>query len=259
MLPVKMKKDLKDGHVVIGPSIAELYTPVLARLFGRVGFDWLHIELEHVLMDEEQLYNFIAAGDSAGIPSIVKLPELSRNFVCRSLDGGAAGVRLTWVETRQEMEKLVAWAKYPPDGIRPFWNGANTEYHNKPFTEYAPIANANTIVMAHVETRKGIENIDEICKVKNVDVAIIGPSDLSISLGVPDRTDDPRFLEAAKSLVRACESNKVVPGMSCSTVEDAKKWISRGFRCLDLSSEWEMLHSKASDELKELRKVLGYT
>ena len=148
--------------------------------------------------------------------------------------------------------------KYPPDGIRAYWTGANTDYYNVPFTEYAPVANANTVTMAHIETKRGIENIDDICKVKNLDVAIIGPTDLSISLGIPGKIEDPMFLAASKSLLSACESNKVVPGITCSTVEQAKTWISMGFRCIDISNDWEMLYAKASEDVRALKTHLGY-
>jgi 2-dehydro-3-deoxyglucarate aldolase/4-hydroxy-2-oxoheptanedioate aldolase len=113
--------------------------------------------------------------------------------------------------------------------------------------------NAQTMVIVQFETALSIERCDELLSVPGIDVAMVGPTDLSISLGVPGEFDHPKILEAMDVFVAACERHGVVPGIHCRDSNMAMPWLQRGMRFLGCGSEHGMLLAKARDTMAELR------
>src|SRR5205823_5163139 len=149
------------------------------------------------------------------------------------LDAGVSGVRLPRTEALEQMRKLVEWAKYPPVGDRAIYLGQNADFEDRDLDGYMKEANESTMIFAHIETAKGVEAIDQILSDRNVDVAIIGLYDLSISYGVPGKFDHPLIEQAADKIIRACKNYGVAPGTYASSIESAEYWIKRGMRCME--------------------------
>ena len=117
-------------------------------------------------------------------------------------------------------------------------------------------ANASTVVMPHVETVKAIENIEEIASVKHVDAVIVGPYDLSISLGAPGQFDQPKSWCVVEKVTKACKKNGIAAGMTVGSFEEGRRWIEKGMTCIECSSDRDILFNGAKAIVRQFGDYL---
>ena len=181
-----------DSRTISEQRLGGLFVQVLDNapcvLMARAaGFDFLFFDGEHGDIDYAGLSTLMLLGNSVGIPSLVRAPQLARADVSRILDLGATGVMVPMVETASQARQLVEWAKYPTLGRRSYSGGAHTGYGpSGNHQQNMERANASVLAIAQIETVEGVRNADEILSVEGLDAAIIGPCDLAISMGEPD-------------------------------------------------------------------------
>lgn len=189
-----------------GSFIKILTNPSVTILAKNAGFDFLFYDCEHGMFTYETLHNLILMGNAVGIPSFVRVPQLARGDISRSLDCGATGVMVPMIENREQAKLLVEWSKYPPIGYRSYSGGANTNYkpsgnHRNNMIEL----NESVISIAQIETVQGVMNIEEILSVEGIDAVIVGPADLAISLGIPGDYFNTMEIEAIDKVASACK------------------------------------------------------
>ena len=158
-------------------------------------------DLEHGFAPIESLSGLMLYGNAIGIPTYVRVPEAGKAAISKTLDAGAAAVLLPMTETAEEARLLVRYGKYPPLGRRSYAGGPHTGYgpggeHRRHMEE----ENARVRLYAQIETVKGVEHAGEILAVEGIDGAIVGPADLSISMGIPDDEENERELAAIRSV-----------------------------------------------------------
>jgi 2-dehydro-3-deoxyglucarate aldolase/4-hydroxy-2-oxoheptanedioate aldolase len=179
----------------------------------------------------------IAFCRGTGIVPIARVPDVNAAPLSRVLDLGALGVMVPRVESRAQMEDIVAQLKYAPVGKRGVALGiAHDRYHPEGPSYFAD-ANAQTLVIALLETATAFEHLDEIVSVKGLDVAWMGHYDLTVSMGIPAQFDHPRFLAAMDQLLETCARHHVAPGFLIATPADALFWIGKGFRMISMGSD----------------------
>jgi 2-dehydro-3-deoxyglucarate aldolase/4-hydroxy-2-oxoheptanedioate aldolase len=147
------------------------------------------------------------------------------------------GIMAPRVETRAQVERIVAELKYPPQGKRGVALGLAHDLYRPGGAGYLSQANDETSVIVIVETVRAFENLEEIVSAPGLDVAWMGHYDLTTSMGIPAQFDHPRFLDAMDSLLQACAKYNVAAGFLPSTAADAAHWIGKGFRVLSLGSD----------------------
>jgi 2-keto-3-deoxy-L-rhamnonate aldolase RhmA len=189
-----------------GSFMKILTNPSITILAKNAGLDFLFYDCEHGMYTYETLHNLILMGNAVGIPSFIRVPQLARGDVSRSLDSGAAGVMVPMIENKEQAKSLVEWSKYPPVGNRGYAGGANTNYrssgnHRNNMNEL----NESVISIAQIETDLGIKNIEEIVSIEGIDAVIVGPADLAISLGIPGDYFNPIEIEAIDKVAAACQ------------------------------------------------------
>jgi 2-dehydro-3-deoxyglucarate aldolase/4-hydroxy-2-oxoheptanedioate aldolase len=158
------------------------------------------------------------------------------------------------VESPELLEQAVSWTRFPPMGTRGFGLAA-------PQLDYQPVSipdaishvNANVLVVLQIETRPALERIDELLAVPNIDAVLIGPGDLSISLGVPGEFDHPRFVAAVETIRDRCDRAGIAPGMHMRSLELGRQWRGRGFRLVSCNSDLGFLLDKASETVAMLK------
>ena len=256
----KTKVRLQNNEIVFGCALQQYRSSEIPRVFAAAGFDYMFIDAEHGGFGLETIQDMVSAANNAGITPFVRIGELLYSLVTRALDIGAQGIIFPRVEDPKKLEEAISWTKYPPDGVRGFgFMAPQLNYKPIPLPEIIEKLNYNTMNIVQFETLSSIENCDELLSVKGIDVAMIGPVDLSISLDVPGEFEHPKMLEAAERLVAACEKYNVVPGIHCRTPQDAIPWVKRGMRFIGGGSEHGMLLEKAKESMFELREVLEET
>ena len=247
-----IKKGLKEGKTYIG-TFAKITDPCVVELFSMTGFDFFIIDNEHTQMSKESMVNLLRASDISGIVPIVRVRENSRAQILQALDGGALGVMVPETSSREEVQLVVDNAKYAPLGKRgytPSSRAAGYGFMNA--SEYAEIANENSMVVVYCETAKGIENIDEMLRVKGIDVMFIGPMDLSQALGVTGQSKHPLVVEAMKRIIGKAKSAGVAVGTIAPNAQEAQKLIDMGVQLIGLSSDQGMIAYAGKQFMKEL-------
>lgn len=186
--------------------------PSIAEIFSSGDFDFLAIDMEHTTISLEQAQRIIAASQSSGVPCLPRPVSHSNDWIKPLLDSGADGIIAPLVNDFETSTNLSDLIKYPPEGKRSF--GVNRAHgYGKNFEKYISEWNEDSLYIAQIESVHGLKNIDQILKTKNLDGVMIGPYDLSGSLGVPEQIQHQLVLDAEKVIIEACKR----VGKSCGT------------------------------------------
>ncbi len=206
-----VKKALKEGKVVIGATVTAANADVAATLAG-AGFDFLWIEMEHSPLTLETVRSMILATRGLKAMPFTRVPVNEPWLAKRVLDIGSLGVVFPFTSTRELAEQAVKSCKYPPLGIRGFGAAMASSRWGMSGADYAKFANENVLVVVIIEQKQAIDNIEEIAAVPGVDVLFIGVNDLSYSLGVGGRTNDPIVEEAVNKVLAAGKKHNLPVG-----------------------------------------------
>lgn len=146
--------------------------------------------------------------------------------------------------------------KYPPIGRRgSVMARGHTNFQSGPVGEAMQAMNDETLLIVQVETREALDGIDDILSLPGIDVALVGPNDLSIALGMPGELDDPRFIHAIERTIDACRSHSVVPAIHVNEVDRATWWAQRGMRMVSISSEAGLMIKAGKDAVSTVKKA----
>jgi 2-keto-3-deoxy-L-rhamnonate aldolase RhmA len=232
-----LRKRLRDGEVVLGQMVLELFTSGIGPMLAASGMDFVIYDMEHGRCDIALLAEMVASCRGSNIVPMARVPDRNFQPLSRVLDIGVRGVMVPRVETRAQAEEIVAQLKYAPAGRRGVALGVAHDLYRAAGPEFFAQANADSIVILLLETARAFENLDEIVSVPGVDIAWMGHYDLTVSMGIPAQFEHPLFLEAMDSLVACCRRYAVAPGFLPATPESAAHWIRKGFRAISLGSD----------------------
>jgi 2-keto-3-deoxy-L-rhamnonate aldolase RhmA len=253
----RTKVRLQNNEVVFGCALQQYRSTEIPRLLAAVGFDYLFIDSEHGGFSLETVQDIVVASNQSGITPFVRVGEMRYSLVTRALDVGAQGIIFPRVESASLLKEAIGWTKYPPVGTRGFgFMAPQLDYEQLRIPEIIQHLNAHTMVIVQFETVLSLERCDELLTVPGIDVAMVGPTDLSISLGMPGEFDHPKLIEAIDVFIEACDRHGVVPGIHCRTAKMATLWLQRGMRFLGCGSEHGMMLEKARDTMDFLRSAL---
>jgi 2-keto-3-deoxy-L-rhamnonate aldolase RhmA len=233
----KVKEKLKKGEVAHGQMVLELFSAGVGPMLHAAGMEFVLWDMEHGRCDISMVAQMIALSRTTDIVPMVRVPDLNAAPLSRVLDLGARGVMVPRVETRAQMEEIVALLKYAPEGRRGVALGIAHDLYRAGGPSAFAEANNDIMVIALLETAKAFENLDEIVSVPGLDVAWMGHYDLTVSMGIPAQFDHPRFLAAMDQLVETCKRHNVAPGFLPATPADTIHWVKKGFRMISLGSD----------------------
>jgi 2-keto-3-deoxy-L-rhamnonate aldolase RhmA len=236
--PNRLRERLAQGQLVIGTMLVEIRQPSVMTMLANAGFDFVLIDNEHGPFSVETIADLSRAARDAGVTPIVRIPELTYSHVAQALDGGAQGIMLPRVTTRAQVEECVRFMKYPPLGRR----GAvlargHTAFKAGPLADTLAASNRETFLIVQIETAEAVESLDEIASVTGVDALLIGPTDLSLALGVPGKMEDPKLASAIERTMAACATHGVTPAIHSNDVGMTSSWARRGMRLVSINSE----------------------
>ena len=210
----KTKQQLAQGQTVYGCMMQQYRSTEIPKLFAAVGFDFIFIDTEHGGFDLETVQDLIRTSNLCGITPLVRVTELLYSLVARLLDVGAQGIILPRVEDPKVLEEAIGWMKFPPLGTRGFGIAAPLiDYEQQSFPKIIEHFNANTMAVVQFESQTAIDRSDELLSVPGIDVALVGPADLSISLGLPGEFEHPKVIETITKFMEVCRRYKVAPGI----------------------------------------------
>jgi 2-keto-3-deoxy-L-rhamnonate aldolase RhmA len=248
-----VKKALAEGKVQLGTGFGQLRSQDVVRILGDAGFHWAFVDTEHGGFDLETVQDLCRISALTGFCPIVRVSDLQYSLVARALDVGAQGIIFPRVESPELLEKAVSWTKFPPLGVRGFGlTGLQVDHEKVTIPEIIAHRNANTLVVLQIETRRALDARNELLSVPGIDAVMIGPADLSISLGVGGEFQHPTMVDAMEKIRDSCVEHGVAPGTQTRAIPQAKFWRERGMRFLGCSNEHGMLYDRACEIAREL-------
>jgi len=255
--PNRVKQALRRGEPVIGTMMSEVRSPGFIWMLANAGFDFVFIDMEHGTYDLSIVADMIKVARLAEIVPLVRVPDLAYQLVAQALDAGAMGVMLPRVETRAQVERLVSFMKYPPLGVRGATVGrGHTDYGPAEPQELVGHMNGHTLVILQIERAQAIANIDELLAVPGVDAAVIGPFDLTISLG-EQHVLAPAVDDAIQRVVAAAQRHNVASGIHIADSTVVLEWYRRGMTMLACGSDLGFFNAGAQQTLAALRQGTG--
>ncbi len=205
-----LKDAFQSEKLTIG-SWVTLAHPAIAEIMAKAGFDWLVVDLEHSVITIREAEELIRVIELCGIPPLVRVSANDPVQIKRVMDAGAHGVVVPMVTTSDEAEQAVVAVKYPPFGNRGV-GLARAQGYGTRFEEYRTWLERNSVVVVMVEHIKAVENLDDILRVERLDGFIVGPYDISASLGVPGDLEHSAMAGALKEIQRVAGKYKAVAG-----------------------------------------------
>lgn len=244
--PNTMKAKLAAGKLCVGTMLVEIRQPAIMTMLANGGFDFVLVDNEHGPFSVETVAELCRAARAEGVTPVVRVPELTYAHVAQSLDGGAQGIMLPRVVERSQVEECVRWMKYTPEGRR----GAvlargHTSFKAGPLLETLAALNRESMLVVQVETREAVERLDEILSVPGVDAALVGPTDLSVALGVGGQMEHPSLVAAIEATIAACARHRVVPAIHTNDTAMTAAWARKGMRMVSINSEVGLLTAAA--------------
>ncbi len=250
-----LKHKLLSGEKTIGswltmPSLA------ISELMAKVGFDWLTIDLEHSSLSIEQAGEMIRIIDLAGVSPLVRLTSNDGNQIKRVMDSGAHGIIVPLVKTKGDAEQAVSSVYYPPKGIRGV-GLARAQDYGIGFHEYRDWLEENAIIIVQIEHIDAVNNLKDILSVDGVDGYIIGPYDLSASLGVSGEFDHSFMIEAMNEIYRVATTLGKYGGIHIVEPDTdlLKQSVLEGFTFLAYSVDFRMLDVSARIGMKSFKEL----
>jgi 2-dehydro-3-deoxyglucarate aldolase/4-hydroxy-2-oxoheptanedioate aldolase len=226
-----IKHTLKDGGWVLGTCLTDYLGTEAVTVLKAAGLDHFFVDAEHSRASFTDIQNLVRAAKGANLTPLVRIADIEYSLVARMLDCGAFGIIAPRIERPEQVENLVRIMKFPPRGHRGY--GLRNIINDFEFTgaqSEMDSSDEETMVIPQVETKAAVECIDEIAAIPGVDATMVGPFDLSVSLGIPGQFDSAIFWDAFDRMVEGCNKYGVAPGVHAGNPEMLQKCKEHGAR-----------------------------
>jgi 2-dehydro-3-deoxyglucarate aldolase len=252
-----LKEKLKNNKLTIGSWIM-MKDPISVEVMALAGFEWLVVDIEHTSIDFQTVENLIRAIQSKSIKALVRVSKNEEVVIKRVLDMGADGIVVPMICSQDDAIKAVKYAKYPPIGKRGVGLYRASEYGLK-FEEYKKWVNEELIIIAQIEHINAVNNIDEILKVKGIDGIIIGPYDLSGTMGYPGEFEREEVKKAVKKVIDRCKFFGIPSGFHVVDTNPKKlqEKIKEGCTFLAYGIDYFFMRDAAIKGMNKIKKGLN--
>ena len=249
-----LKEKLKSNKLTIGSWISIAH-PDVVEIMATAGFDWLVVDMEHTSTDINTAKTLIATIKAKGLQPLVRVGANDELLIKQVMDSGAEGVIVPMIKSGAEAKKAVDFVKYPPFGKRGV-GLYRAQNYGTTFNEYKLWNQENSVVIPQIEHIKAVENIDEILTTEGVDGILIGPYDLSASMGFPGEYDRTDVKEAIERVKTACKKHNKPLGFHVikSDAQFLQEKINEGYTFLAFSIDFFFLGDKVREEMAKIKK-----
>ncbi|PHM16472.1 MAG: 2,4-dihydroxyhept-2-ene-1,7-dioic acid aldolase [Sulfuricurvum sp. PD_MW2] len=254
---MSLKNKLKSNSLTIGSWIT-IGHPAIVDIMARAGFEWLVIDLEHTSIDLSQAHILISTIQANGMKALVRVSKNEEVIIKRILDMGADGIVVPMVKSKTDALEAIDYAKYPPIGKRGVGLFRAQKY-GLGFDDYKEWVNNELVIIAQIEHIEAVHNIEEIITTEGIDGIIIGPYDLSGSMGYPGEYHREDVKEAVAKVLKICKEKNVPSGFHVIESDPAKlqERIAQGCTFLAYSLDFFFLGDCARKGMNTIQKDLA--
>lgn len=249
-----LRQRVLAGEQVLGTMLFEFFTPGIAQIAKNSGCEYIIYDMEHAGLGYETFKAQVAHCRGIGVAPMVRVPRSDYQFLARALDVGAEGVMIPMVESVEQAKAIAEATRYPPVGRRGAAFGfAHDHYEAGSPADKIKFANARNLVIAQIETERGLADVEAIAAVDGIDVLWVGHFDLTNFLGIPGQFDNPTYLDAIKRIVKAGRAHGKGLGFMASDAKWARDYKAHGFHMLASGTDMALLGSGIKSILDPLR------
>jgi len=227
-------------EVLLGTFI-QLASPLATEIVAQAGFDWLLVDLEHGSGSEATLLADLQAMNGSGVRAMVRVESGERLRIGRALDAGAHGIMVPRITSADQAAQVARFLRFPPQGVRGVALGTRGAGFGRVAVADVSRLNEDVLGIMQIETLESLESVDAIAAVDGADVLFIGPSDLSVALGIPGQLDHPRFREALERIVDAARRHNKAVGTLLRNAQQVEATVRQGITFIGISSEASLL------------------
>lgn len=249
-MSAEFRQRLLSGERLLGTMVT-LPTPAVAEILADLGFDWLFVDGEHGPLETADLLGILQAAGTK-TTCLVRVPAAHEVPIKKALDLGAGGIIVPQVNTAEQASDVVRFSRYTPGGARGV-GLARAHGYGLRFQDYVQTANERTSVVVQAEHIRAAENIESIVKVEGVDAVLLGPYDLSASLGKTGKLDDKSVTDAIDHITKTCLAARMPLGVFGVTASAVRPYIDRGYRLIVAGVDTLLLGFAARTLLADLR------
>ncbi len=256
----EFKKQLRAGTPKLGIFLNS-HSPTVAEQLSHSGYDWLLVDTQHGPMGNLELSAMLAGIANGGAKSLVRVAGYhDRGGIQQTLDMGADGVLVPYINNAEEARQAVSCARYPTAGTRSVYFPQRS-MNRAGLLGYAGAANENVIVALQVETADCIKNIDDIAAVPGVDILFLGQNDLCMSMGLyekykfPDMYTSPELNAATDKLRAAAKKNNVILGLFLFGTARVGEFLDKGFTLISVGNDLHHILTQAGAYVKDVEGV----
>ncbi|MDL2229557.1 hypothetical protein LJC14_04825 [Treponema sp. OttesenSCG-928-L16] len=254
-MKLTMKERLKNGEQLIGTMVSELRIPGVIRMLDTAGLDFVILDAEHGPFNYESLADMAAVAGALNISCLTRVPEISRETIMKPLDMGMDGIVVPQVESAEQAEQIIEYAKYPPMGKRGVaLRRGHSAYAPYPAAEYLLRANEKTLIAVQIESPDAVARTEEIISVPGIDIAFVGPFDLSVAMGIPGDIGNEKLDCAIHAVIDTCKKKGIAAGLMQFSIESARKWLAAGIGFMVYSSDVNMITDQARSNVLALHE-----
>jgi 4-hydroxy-2-oxoheptanedioate aldolase len=258
MNPIKLKRTLKQGGHVFGCMLSAMASTRFGATLEGSTMDYAIVDSEHGSRDRTEIQSLCTMLRHADVTPVVRVPIPKSEWVAMALDAGAAGVLVPYCETVEEVQAVVATAKWHPlKGEYLMRAVTDNVFPSAATKKYLKNRHKDTFIIIGIESQPAYENLDAILDVGDIDGVFIGPNDMSTSLGIPDDYSNPKYLSVVKDIIKRCEARGIPVMVHQQTIETSSTAIKLGARFVLHSTDSRMLQRIMQNEMNALRAAAG--
>ena len=245
----RLRQRVQDGHTLFG-AWAALASPFASELMSIPGVDYVCVDQQHGLIDYSDLLPMISAIEGRGAAPFSRVPANEAWMIGKALDAGVQGVIVPLVSTRHEAERAVQACRYPPHGVRSYGPIRSAVTMSTRAIEHL---GGDVLCLVMVETRQGLDNLEEIASTPGLDGIYIGPADLALGLGLQPDLDktDAEHVAAVAAILQACKRFNIIPGIQCGSGSSARRYAEMGFELVTFAKDTALLSKMTAAELAQ--------
>jgi 2-keto-3-deoxy-L-rhamnonate aldolase RhmA len=252
----ELKEVLRSGGKVYGTMLTVARNPRWVPLLNDVGLDYVIIDTEHNPRSRGELGDFLTMWNTIDVVPIVRIPIPDSHYVTMAIDAGAQGVLAPYCETVEQVQEVIGATKWRPLKGKAVQDLVATGKEvSEASTTYLNNRNKNNVAIIGIESVAGIENLDNILQVPGIDGIFVGPNDLSISLGIPDDYNNPKYIEAVKHIIQISEAKGVPVLVHQQSMDLSEYWAGNGARFILHGTDRRALVEGFKSEFAALRNL----
>lgn len=254
----EIRESLRNGRRIYSTCVTAL-SPRIPEFLRQAGVDFAFIDTEHTPLGREALSWMCQTYAALGIPPVVRIPSPDAVEATKVIDGGAGGVIGPYIETLEQVEALVGAVRWRPLKGSRLQNALKNPSAIEPeLRSYVEARNQDLLLILNIESVPAIENLDALLSIPGVDAVLIGPHDLSCSLGIPEQYQHPRFEEAVLTILRTARAHNVGAGFHFwEDIEREVSWARAGANLLIHSADITYIRHNLKRDLDRIRNTLG--